>query len=242
MDKKRKTWRNSDEEYVNAGNLLRKEGKIEEAKEKYLLALEIDKNNFQSLVQLGGIYEQLKEFEEARKYYERGLKLKPEPSNIQAKVGKVLMEQGNVQQAIIGYQKAIALSAEQPVWVDQGLGDALKKNGQVDEAIAVYEKAIAIKPDNPHFHLNLAKLYFERTDLDNVIKNYQKAIKVKPDLPFNVYQSLGEALKKQGTRTAIKSAPEIKHGQYYSNIWNALNQTNIETLDSDISNYITAYF
>ena len=61
-------------------------------------------------------------------------------------VGNSLLNQGRVDEAIIQYQKALALWPESPD-ARGGLGSAFYQKGRLDEVIIQFQKALEIKPD-----------------------------------------------------------------------------------------------
>ncbi|MDJ0632871.1 MAG: tetratricopeptide repeat protein [Xenococcaceae cyanobacterium MO_188.B29] len=229
--------------YVDKGIQLKKEGKLASAIEKFSKALQLNPKCLSALNQLMGIYESKKEFDRAITYLQQVIQLQPDNGLAYARLARAMMTQKNIQGAITNYQKAITLQPDQPAWVYDGLGDTLNQNGQIDEALAHYKKVIEIKPDIPQFYIRLAKLYYKQGQFNSVIDSYQKAIKLKPDLPLQIYKSLAEALELQGrTDEAVKwlkSAPRVQEGETYLQIWNALNQTDLQILEEESSSYPT---
>ena len=68
-------------------------------------------------------------------------------------------EEGNIDEAIAGYRRAIELKADF-AQAHSNLGNALRVGGRVDEAIAACRRAVMIRPDlaDAHFNLSLALL------------------------------------------------------------------------------------
>ena len=61
-------------------------------------------------------------------------------------MGNALQDQGNLEEAIEAYGKALAIN---PDYADAyyNTGNALKRQDNLEEAIEAYSKALAIKPD-----------------------------------------------------------------------------------------------
>ena len=228
---------------INTGNKLKSENKLEDAIEKYTEALSINPNCIPALNRLAEIYKYKKQYSEEMVYREHVVKLQPDNSVVRARLAHVYLKQGRTEEAILIYENAMADNPQLPIWVYNQLGYALVQKARVNEAIAIYEKGIELYPDNFGLYLHIAPLYTQTSNLDSAIKSYQQAIKLKPDLPFKTYGSLAKALKQQGKEeeaaNLLNSSKEGKEGAIYLKIWNAFNQTSLETLENESSQYPT---
>src|SRR5208283_1370777 len=70
-------------------------------------------------------------------------------------LGNALLQKGNVDEAIVHYQKALQIKPDFAK-AHYNLGNALLQKGNVDEAIVHYQKALQIKPDYVAAQNNLA--------------------------------------------------------------------------------------
>ncbi len=202
--------------YTNGGNLLKADGKINQAIEQYSQALQINPNYIPALNQLAAIHESRKEFDQANLYYQHIVELQPENSPAQVKLGSDLLNKGNIESAIAFYQKALVFKQEQPALIYRELGNALNQNDQLEAAIAAYREAIKLNPEDPAIYRMLAASQLKFGDGTGAIANYQKAIDLNPHQPFPVYKGLGDLCSQQGRldeaitayREAIKLKPE----------------------------------
>ncbi len=183
--------------YSNDGHLLKEEGKINQAIEQYLKALQINPKYIPALNQLAAIYESRKEFNQANIYYKHIVELQPENSLAQIKLGSALLEKGNIKSAITAYQKALTFKQEQPALIYRELGNALNQNDQIEEAIAAYTEAIKLNLEDPVIYRMLAASQLKFGDYTGGIASYQKAIDLNSQQPFWVYKGLGDSLSKQ---------------------------------------------
>ncbi len=158
-----------------------------------------------------------------------------------AKLARVMLKQGQLQESIANFQKAITLQPEQPTWVYLQLGNALRQNDQVSAAIAIYEKAIKLQPNIPNFYLKVAPLYAQESHLDSAINSYEQAIRLKPDLHSKVDSNLAKLRQQQGRKNkAVSVLPTSNEGnerENYSKIWKALNEISWTTLYDESSQY-----
>ena len=111
-------------------------------------------------------------------------------------LGIVLLEKGQVDDAIAHYQHALQL---QPNWWDAeyNLGTALLSKGEVDEALVHSEKAVTMQPNDPDAQVALGSALLEKKRIDEAIMHYQKALAMRPDY-FLARYGLGRALLEKG--------------------------------------------
>jgi len=113
-----------------------------------------------------------------------------------SKLGSLLLERGQVNEAIAHFQKALALQPD-----DAGLhnhfGTVLAKQGQSDEAIRQYQEALRLEPDHADAHNNLGATFAEKGQTDEAIRQYREALRLKPD-HADAHNGLGVALHEKG--------------------------------------------
>jgi tetratricopeptide (TPR) repeat protein len=94
----------------------------------------------------GIAYHQLGDLDNAKKFYERAAKLKPDYAEAINNVGTIYYAQKSYRRAISQYRKALRLTPKSPSMLSN-LGTALFARKQFDEALTVYRQALAIDPD-----------------------------------------------------------------------------------------------
>jgi tetratricopeptide (TPR) repeat protein len=95
--------------------------------------------------------------------------------------GRILAEDGKLDEAIAKLQEAVKLKADYPeVYVN--LGDALRKKGSIDEAIKAYTHALALNPTNPEAYFGRGEVYARQDEFQKAINNYTEAIKLNPEV------------------------------------------------------------
>src|SRR5213596_2986195 len=111
-------------------------------------------------------------------------------------LGIVLLEKGQVDDAIAHYRHALQL---QPNWWDAeyNLGTALLSKGEVDEALVHSEKAVTMQPNDPDAQVALGSALLEKKRIDEAIMHYQEALAMRPDY-FLARYGLGRALLEKG--------------------------------------------
>jgi tetratricopeptide (TPR) repeat protein len=95
-------------------------------------------------------------------------------------LGIALSEQGETDQAIDHYRRAVALRPDYAE-AHYNLGRLLVEHGQLADAIAHYERAAAINPADAEAQNNLGVTLFGIGRPDDAIAHYQKALEIRPD-------------------------------------------------------------
>jgi len=143
-------------------------------------------------------------------------------------LGNVLLDKGQVDEAMTHYQKALEL---QPRYADacNNLGSALLEKNRVDEAITCYQKALELQPDYALAHNNLGNALLRKGQVDEAIAHYQKSLAIQPDYA-NAWNNLGTAFRQKGHLDeaitdyckALKIHPN--HAQAHNNLGDVLLQ------------------
>ena len=120
----------------------------------------------------------------------------PECGMAHTNLGIVLLEKGQVDEAIVHYRAALQMQPNS--WDDEyNLGTALLSKGEVDEAIVHCETAVTIQPNDPDAQVALGSVLLEKKRIDEAIMHYQKALAIRPDY-FLARCGLGRALLEKG--------------------------------------------
>ncbi len=103
---------------------------------------------------LGNVFKDRGELDEAAACYQRALQLRPGYALAHYNLGLVCQDRGNLDEAVACYRQALR---HDPAYaeVHNNLGNALKDQGDLDEAVASFRRAVELKPDVPTAHSNL---------------------------------------------------------------------------------------
>jgi tetratricopeptide (TPR) repeat protein len=133
---------------------------------------------------------------EAVRFLTAAVALRPLSPGANLNLGHVLLENGQVEEAITCFKKARALDPNYAAAHD-GLGMALSDQGQLDEAIACYVKAIALSPKDVFAHHNLGNALYRKGQVDAAIAAFRKAVAFGPKQAVH-HINLGLALADKG--------------------------------------------
>ena len=188
---------------------------------------------------LGNIFKDAGQLDEAVTSYRRAIEFKPDLAGAHSNLGNVLRDLGQLDEAIASYRQAISLKPEFAE-AHSNLGNALKDIGQFDEAIASFRQAIRFKPNFAEAHNNLGGTLTEKDD------------STKPSLPIGMrfgscpitlalHYNLGIALHAKGQideaigcyRQAIQLKPD--YSEAHNNLGGVLSE--LGRFDEAIASY-----
>jgi tetratricopeptide (TPR) repeat protein len=131
----------------------------------------------------------------------------------------VLVQKGQLDEAISLYQKAEKLD---PYYASAyaNFGLALIQKGQVDEAIAQFQKALELNPSDTKVHNNLGHLLLQKGRVDEAIIHFEKVLEIIPT-DAEAHNNLGVLLAQQGRvndaiaqfKEALRLRPDYAHAQ-----------------------------
>jgi tetratricopeptide (TPR) repeat protein len=178
------------------GNLYFMQGKPDDALKPYLRCVELNRDDFQVLNNLGSVFLELRQLEEAEKKFLQALALNPDYAHAYTNLGLTYLRQGRFDDALKNYRKALAL---QPDFAQahNNLGNALMELGQIEKAEASFRKAVEINPELAEAHCNLGDVLIDRGRLGEAKTSYQQALALRPDYP-KAQSGLGDVLFRRG--------------------------------------------
>lgn len=146
-----------EEELVNKGIALYRQGKVEEAIRAYKEALKINSSYFYAHYNLGLAYVALEKFLLALESFQQVVKLKPGDAYSLYYIGHINSRLGHYQPAIDAFKKLLDVDPivypEIYLHVHYQLGEVYERMGKKEEAIKYYEKFIEMAKQSPHADL-----------------------------------------------------------------------------------------
>jgi protein O-mannosyl-transferase len=138
-------------------------------------ALAVTSNNDVALNNLGIIFLDKGQLDNAISKLQAAIDLRPENAPAHDNLAKALLRNGQVAEAMVHYRKFLELEPGN-VEARNTLGTALVQQGNVREAIAQWQNALAIQPDNGNAASNLAWVF--ATCPDDSIRNGGLAVEL----------------------------------------------------------------
>ncbi|MFZ1132110.1 MAG: tetratricopeptide repeat protein [Terriglobales bacterium] len=153
-----------------------------EARQAFLAVLSLDPRDVRAENNLGLIYETDGQPAAAIEAYRQAVawqEQSPHPSEQPyVNLGNLLMEQGQLTEALPPLEKAVAL-APNNAFCHLTLGVAYRQSGKLEAAQRELETATRLEPDNPTAHYQLGRLYKDQHAMDRAQAEFEKTSDLK---------------------------------------------------------------
>ncbi|GAB1295529.1 Dolichyl-phosphate-mannose--protein mannosyltransferase [Apodemus speciosus] len=169
--------------YISRGELLLKMNKPLKAKDAYLKALELDRNNADLWYNLAIVYIELKEPNEALKNFNRALELNPRHKLALFNSAILMQESGEVKLRPEARKRLLNYINEEPQDANGyfNLGMLAMDDKKDSEAEAWMKKAIKLQPDFRSALFNLALLYSQTAKELKALPILEELLRYYPD-------------------------------------------------------------
>jgi tetratricopeptide (TPR) repeat protein len=212
--------------YLSFGAVFYERGYLEPAEGFFRLAEKDDPGGAEPLYGLGSVYLEQKKSKEAREYFERTVKATADfPAtmpNAWNNLGILSAREGNTDEAIGYFQKALAINPEHAVAL-QNLGNAYRQKKDWNAARKTLEHALAVNSGDAEANYGLGMVYAQLNDTERAYEFLQKALAARPVYPEALnnlgilYLRTGRAEEaKKSFAESIRVAPEFD--QAYLNL------------------------
>ena len=184
--------------YNNLSNAYYKQGRVGEALQTALKAIEVEPNYGVAHYNIGNIYAGQGKFALAQHHFEEALRIYPNYAEVHSNLGQLLAERGDLHRGIEHFRRAIALDSAL-VRAHLNLGVALAKQGQIDEADAPLREAARLNPQSAETRFYLGSVYASQNRLDLAAQSFKEALKIEASFAA-AHESLARVLSAQGKR------------------------------------------
>ncbi len=200
------------------GNVLAKEGKLEQAISEYRTALTI-RPNVDFGIRFAKFLEDHGRPDEALAEYAKASSADPEFAEAHFEFATALSRQGRMAEAVEQYLQTLKLNPNYPS-AENDLGFVFSRVGRMDEAIIHYQQAAALQPDSADIHYNLGNVFFRKGRIDEAIAQFKLSVQLNP-LSATNYNNLAVALSRKGLvdeainqfQAALKIQPNYKQAE-----------------------------
>lgn len=184
------------EAYNNRGNLLMREGQLEDALADYNHAVRLKPDYFKAYVNRGVTLHQLGDREAAIKDFNEAIRIAPGYAKAYYHRGITLKQQGRVDAALRDYTEAIRLKVDfAKAYNSRGI--TFFEQGDLDAALKDCTEAIRLRPNYAEAFNNRGTMRKQRGDLDGAISDYNEAIRLRRTYA-EAFNNRGAALKLKG--------------------------------------------
>src|SRR6266704_2823544 len=184
-------------------------------------ALAVTTNNDVAENNLGIVFLQKGQLDEAISLLQTAVDLRPENSPAHENLAKALLQQGQVADALVHYRKLLELQPDN-MEVHNIVGTVLVQQGQIKEGVKEWQKVLEIQPDNGNALSNLG--WVLATSPDDSLRDGAKAVQLAEQamrisgrrIPL-IFRTLAAAYAEKGMFSqAIQTAQrgiELANGQ-----------------------------
>ncbi|HET7394019.1 MAG TPA: tetratricopeptide repeat protein [Candidatus Binatia bacterium] len=184
--------------YNNLSNAYYKQGRVEEAIQTALKAIEVEPNYGIAHYNIGNIYAGQGQFALAQRHFEEALRIYPNYAEVHSNLGQLLSERDNLHAGIEHFRRAIALDPAL-FRAHLNLGVALAKHGQIDEADGPLREAARLNPQSAETRFYLGSVYAAQNRFDLAAESFKEALKIEANFAA-AHESLARVLSAQGKR------------------------------------------
>lgn len=178
-----------DQALNNLGNLIKDDGRYEEAEVLLERAVKIRNNFAAGWMNLGTIKAALHKEGEAEMCYRKAILYRPIYPDAYFNLGNLYIDQQKTSEAVAAFKTAIILKHDHVgAWMNQAL--LLDKSGNREAAISVIKEAKKHIPKEPLVYFNLANMLGRKDEFLEAEENFLKALELKPN-SAEFYGNLG---------------------------------------------------
>jgi len=158
----------------------KKHNDLDSAEKKYIEIIGLDSRNLKAFKELGRVYFEKKEFEEAKQTFEHILKLKEDDEDVYENLGRIAKEKGDLDLARDEYIKLININ-KQNAQTYFSLAEIYQATGKLPEALGSLKKALKIEPSNPRYLDTMLEISIIIKDKALALDSYKKLNKANPE-------------------------------------------------------------
>jgi protein O-GlcNAc transferase len=181
---------------IDEGHVHEANGRIEEAMQCYLKAIQMAPNLARAHLNHGNVLLLKGDLDGALDAFRTAIKHKPDYAGAYYNIGNALLGNRQIDKAASNYRRALEIEPDYAE-VHCALGVALKELGQSESAAASYKRALELKPDLVEAHNNLGNALLAIGQLEGAVASYRLAVRLQPDFA-EAHNNLGNALQKLG--------------------------------------------
>ncbi|MEG4577250.1 tetratricopeptide repeat protein [Microcoleus sp. N3A4] len=169
------------------GNARQAQGKVEEAKNCYAKAIELDPDFAEAYTNLGTLYAQEQQWQSAIAFYQKAIALQPNLASTYRNLARVWTQMGQLSEADECWFKAYSLEPAKATPEEHiHLGDNFLRQNQVTQAIRCYCHAIELNPNSNQAYQHLGNALQAQRKVQEEVATYRKIM----ERPANIFGDL----------------------------------------------------
>jgi len=204
--------------HYNLGNTYFRLGENELAQKEYERAIDLNPYYSSSYVNLGGVYNTERRFDEAIGVFRKALTMRPDDEEIKANIaiaqankqkfgGEVSVQDiESTEDMEEQLKQAVKNNPDNPTIINN-LGVFYAKSGRIDDALEYFRRAVDLKPGDLNIYINLGNAYASKGQLAEAEKMFREVISRDPE-DYRAYGLLAKVYKHQGEKERAIGALE----------------------------------
>ncbi len=182
---------------LSEGLRLESDGRLEQAREQYALALRMKPDYGQAHVNLIAVYGRLKQFDEAEKHYRAALAIVPDSEELHTNWGAVEASRGHWNRAASSYERALEINPNAAA-AHGDLGMIRLRQGRGPSAEAHFEAALRGDPTNRLARFHWGRRLVERGRVKEGIGHLEQSLEPVDDRTPTFLYGLADAHLRAG--------------------------------------------
>ena len=151
--------------------------------------LSINRNHFDSLLLLAGVFAKRKNFDKAKKLLHQAIEINPKNVSAFHNLGTAYKALGNLKEAINYYNKAIEIDSNH-INSHYNLGTTFYQVKELKKAKSSFQKVVEMNNKHALAFFGLANVHADLKEFENALSCYQKTIEINPKL-IGAHNNLG---------------------------------------------------
>ncbi len=174
---------------IKAAELLKKED-FQGALKEFQAVLVLEPNEASALFNVGTIYRQLKQPDQAMEMFKRLIAIEPRNPEAHLRLGALYLEVGKLVEGSRELEKVLALSSKDTVFAKQAAailgdmqatyGDRLTEARKLADQQDSYKEALKANADDLPAHFNLGVMYARQTMRDEALHEFGEVVRIDP--------------------------------------------------------------
>ncbi len=159
---------------------LKKQNDFVKVEKKYIEIIGLDSKNIRVFKELGRLYFEEKNYEEAKQTFEHLLKLKQDDEEIYDNLAQIAKAEGDLKQAKKEYLKFLEIN-KQSAQTYFNLALVYQAMGKMKLAVNNLKQALAIEPSQPRYLDTMLEISIMIKDKAMALDSYKKLLEVNPE-------------------------------------------------------------
>lgn len=156
-----------------------RQGDLQQAARHFEAAIAENPNVIAYHINLGNVYQALKEIDKAKQHFFQALRLDPHHAEGYNNLGCLFYKQQLFQQAILHFQKAIRINPD--YWeAHYNLAHSFAKQNLLSSASVHYREVLRLRSDHLSAHTHLGLIYFEEGYFPKALEHLSRAVELDP--------------------------------------------------------------